>query len=300
MSQTVTTFDARQRVTSSSIRRRNHRRSWLRQRSTPELTIGLILLIVIVATTLLAPVIAGHEPNRSFPGMSLLPPQSDFWLGTDAVGRDVMARVLYGGRVSLRVAIPSVALALALGVVLGLPAGYFGGRVDQVIMRILDIFFAFPAILLAIVLVSILGPSIRNLIFTIGIIYMPRMARIVRAPTIAIKERDFVEAARAMGGSDLRIISRHVLPNAMSPVIVETSLALGQVIITETALSFLGLGSPPPDPTWGAMLSESRQFMSFAPWGAVGPGIAIALTVAAFLMIGHGLRTALDPRHHRG
>lgn len=268
----------------------------LRRRLNPGLLIGLILLILILIGTLGASLIAWHDPNQTAPGMSLMPPQREFIFGTDSIGRDVFARVLYGGRVSLSVAVPSVALALVLGLLLGLPAGYLGGRVDQVIMRLLDILFAFPAILLAITMVSILGASVRNLVITIGIIYAPRMARIVRAPTMSVKERDFIEAARSLGAPDLRVVLRHVLPNVSSPVIVEISLALGQVIITETALSFLGLGPPPPDPSWGAMLSDSRQFMEFAPWTVWAPGAAIVLATASFLLVGHGLRDALNPR----
>jgi peptide/nickel transport system permease protein len=260
------------------------------------LSLGLILLALVLIGTLAAPLIAWHDPNETFPGMSLMPPQRDFVLGTDSIGRDVFARVLYGGRVSLSVAVPSVAMALVLGLLLGLPAGYLGGRVDQVIMRLLDILFAFPAILLAITMVAILGASVRNLVITSGIIYAPRMARIVRAPTMSVKERDFIEAARALGAPDLRVVLRHVLPNVSSPVIVEVSLALGQVIITETALSFLGLGPPPPNPSWGAMLSDSRQFMEFASWTVWAPGAAIVLATASFLLVGHGLREVLNPR----
>lgn len=272
------------------------RRGRARRRPNLELTAGAVLIALLVGATLLAPWLAWHGPNQSNPGMTLAPPGASFPLGTDSLGRDVLSRVLHGGQVSLRVAVPSVALALALGLLLGLPAGYLGGRTDQILMRLLDLLFAFPAILLAIVVVSILGPSLPNLVITIGLIYAPRMARVVRAPTMAVTSRDFVEAARALGATDARIVARHVLPNAASPVIVEVSLALGQVIITETALSFLGLGPPPPDPTWGAMLSENRAFMSFAPWTVLAPGFAIALAVAGFLMLGHGLRVMLDPR----
>ena len=271
----------------------------LRRRLNPELLIGGTLLVAILVLTVAAPLLTSHEPNSTTPGASLLPPDTTFLLGTDAIGRDVFTRVIYGGRVSLAVAFPAVGLALLLGLLFGLPAGYVGGRVDQAIMRVLDVFFAFPAILLALAIVAILGPSIHNLIITIGVIYMPRMARIVRAPTLAIKEQEFIDAARALGVAHHRIVLRHVLPNVSSPVIVEIGLALGQVILTETALSFLGLGPPPPDPSWGAMLSESRQFMEFASWTVLAPGIAIVLATASFLLLGHGLRVALDPRQQR-
>ncbi|MGH2558768.1 MAG: ABC transporter permease [Thermomicrobiales bacterium] len=291
----ATTMQARARQGVAAVPLVRGRRRVL-SRLNVSLVLGTALLAAILVVTLFAPLITWNGPNQTFPGMSLMPPDREFLLGTDSIGRDVFARVAYGGRVSLLVAVPSVALALVLGLALGLPAGYLGGRVDQVIMRVLDVLFAFPAILLAISMVAILGASVRNLVITIGVIYMPRMARIVRAPTMAVRERDFVEAARALGVKDQRIVLRHILPNVASPVIVEVSLALGQVILTETALSFLGLGPPPPDPSWGAMLSESRQFMEFASWTVFGPGIAIVLAISSFLLIGHGLRAVLDPR----
>ena len=266
----------------------------LKPRLSAEFVLGASLLILIVAVTLGAPLVAPYGPNETIPGMALMEPSSDFLLGTDSIGRDVFSRVVYGGRVSLAVAIPAVTLATVLGLLIGLPSGYFGGKLDTVVMRILDVFFAFPAILLAITVISIFGPSLRVLSITIGVIYMPRMARIVRAPTMTIVQREFVEAARSVGVSNVRIILRHVLPNVASPVIVEISLALGQVILTETALSFLGLGVPPPSPTWGSMLSNSRAFMQLAPWTVLAPGAAIILAVAAFLLLGHGLRYLLS------
>lgn len=268
----------------------------MRRRMNPQLALGGILMIVILIATIFASVIAQQDPNAISTVGSLAPPQSGYILGTDSIGRDVFSRVLHGGQVSLQIAIPSVALALVLGMLLGVPAGYLSGRVDQVIMRLLDVLFAFPGILLAMVIVTILGPSIRNLILTIGILYTARMARIIRAPILSIKAQDYVEAAHAIGAGDVRIVSRHVVPNALSPVIVEVTLALGQVILTETALSFLGLGPPPPDASWGAMLSQSRQFMEFASWTVLAPGFAIVVTVASFLLLGHGLRRMLDPR----
>lgn len=261
-----------------------------------QLVLGLALFSILLLATVFASVISTHDPNAITTTGSLAPPQAGHLLGTDSIGRDVFSRVLHGGRVSLQVSVLSVAVALVLGLLLGIPAGYLGGRVDQVITRVLDVLFAFPAILFALVVVTILGPSIRNLALTIGFLYAPRMARIVRAPTLAVKEREFVEAARAIGAGDLRIVSKHILPNASSPVIVEVSLALGQVILTETALSFLGLGPPPPAASWGAMLGQSRQFMEFAPWTVLAPGLAIVLSATCFLLIGHGLRRALDPR----
>ena len=280
-----------------SRRWRRARRFW-RQRVTAPLVLGVALLTIIVLLTLFAPLIAWYGPNETLPGMALKPPSAANPFGADSIGRDVFSRVLHGGRVSFSVAVPAVALATLAGVTLGLLAGYFGGKVDLVIMRLLDVLFAFPAILLAITIVTILGPSVRNLVITIGIIYLPRMARIARAPALAVREREFVEAARSIGVPSGRILLRHVLPNIASPVIVEISLALGQVMLTETALSFLGLGPPPPDPSWGAMLNESRAFMQLAPWTVLAPGGAIVVTIAAFLLIGHGLRSTLNPRAH--
>ncbi|MDQ3693850.1 MAG: ABC transporter permease [Chloroflexota bacterium] len=273
------------------------RRFW-HQRVTPSLVLGAGLLLVVAGLTIFAPLIAWYGPNQTLPGMALQPPTAMNPFGTDAIGRDVFSRVLHGGRVSFSVAIPAVALATVIGVSLGLVAGYFGGKVDLVIMRLLDVLFAFPAILLAITIVTILGPSVRNLVITIGIIYLPRMARIARAPTLSIREREFVEAARSIGVSDFSILWRHILPNIASPVLVEVSLALGQVLLTETALSFLGLGPPPPDPSWGAMVSEGRAFMQLAPWTVLAPGAAIVVATGAFLLIGSGLRSALNPRDH--
>jgi peptide/nickel transport system permease protein len=268
----------------------------LRRRSNIQLILGGSLLLIVLLVTIFAPVITTQGPNSISMTGSLAPPQSGHIFGTDSIGRDVFTRVVYGGRVSLMIAIPSVALALALGMLLGVPAGYFGGKIDQIIMRVLDVLFAFPGVLLAMVIVTILGPSVRNLILTIGILYSARMARIVRAPILSVRRLEYVEAAHSIGSRNLRVILRHVIPNASSPIIVDVTLALGQVILTETALSFLGLGPPPPDPSWGAMLSQSRQFMEFASWTVLAPGFAIIVTVAAFLLLGHGLRQMLDPR----
>lgn len=269
---------------------------WSRFWRQPTLLVGLAILLLIVGSGLTAHLIAPYEPNKPFPGRSLEEPGVAFWLGSDSIGRDVLSRVIFGSRVSLVVAFPSVALALGLGLVLGLLAGYRGGWVDEAINRGLDIFFAFPALLLAIALVAALGPSVPNLILTIGVIYSPRMARVVRAPVLQVKAMDYVTAARTLGADERRLLLGHILPNIPAPIIVETALALSRAMITETSLSYLGLGAPPPDPTWGSMLAQSRQFMEFAPWTAVAPGVAITVTVMSFMLIGNGLRDWLDPR----
>lgn len=272
---------------------------WARHRGwfNIELTIGVVLFVAILFVVLFAPIVAPYSPVKTFPGLALTEPNSNHLFGTDSIGRDVFSRIVYGGRVSLAVAFPAVAIATLLGMIIGLPAGYFGGLFDTIVMRALDVIFAFPAILLAISVVSIFGASLEVLAITIGLLYMPRMARIVRAPTMSVIQREYVEAARSIGVTDLGILLKHVLPNIASPIIVEISLALGQVILTETALSFLGLGVPPPRPTWGAMLSESRAFMRLAPWTVLAPGVTIFLTVASFILIGTGLRRKLLPQN---
>lgn len=255
---------------------------------------GLLLLILVVAV--FAPEIAPYRPEEVHPGMALSPPDAKFRLGTDSVGRDVLSRVIFASRSSVLIVFGSVGLALSIGMVLGVTAGYAGGKTDTLIMRILDIAFAFPVILLAVAIVAVLGPDVRNLILTIGLIYSPVFARVARAPILVIREQEYVQAAQNLGASPWRIITRHILPNSITPVIVEASLNLSRALITESALAFLGLGVPPPTPTWGGMMSQNRQFLEFAPWAVIGPGLAIMLASTAFLFIGTGLRQLLDPR----
>lgn len=260
------------------------------------LWLGGALFIGLVLMAVLAPHLAPFDPNESHRGQSLLPPGGKFLLGTDSVGRDTLSRVIWGSRISLMVSVPSVALALVIGIVLGTLAGYLGGWVDEVIMRTLDVAFAFPVVLLAMAMVAVLGSSIPNLILTIGLVYAPRFVRVVRAPILVLREQEYVQAARSIGAGVVRIMVRHVLPNAIAPVLVEASLALSRAMITETALAFLGMGAPPPDPTWGSMMSRSRQFMEMAPWTVMAPGLAIMIASTAFVLLGNGLRERLDPR----
>jgi peptide/nickel transport system permease protein len=260
------------------------------------LWIGGLLFASLVLTAILAPYLAPIDPNKVHTGKSLVAPDGQFLLGTDSVGRDIFSRVIWGSRISLMVAVPSVALAVSIGLVLGTVAGYLGGWIDELIMRILDIAFAFPVVLLAVAMVAVLGPSIPNLVLTIGLVYAPRFVRVVRAPILALREQEFVQAARSLGASTFGIIWRHILPNAMTPLLIEASLNLSRAMITETALAFLGLGAPPPDPTWGSMMSRSRQFMEMAPWTVMAPGLAIMLASTSFVLLGNGLRDMLDPR----
>ena len=223
-------------------------------------------------------------------------PSAEFPLGTDALGRDLLSRILVGARLSMRVAVLAVALATVAGGALGLVSGYLGGLVDLVIGRIVDVFFAFPAILLALGIVAALGPDPNNVILAIGVVYTPIFARVVRGPVLALRAREFVEAARALGATRARILLRHILPNLVSTLVVQVSLALSWAVLTEGALSFLGLSAQPPAPSWGVMLSEGRQYLEFATHLALFPGIAIMIAVLGFNLLGDGLRDALDPR----
>jgi peptide/nickel transport system permease protein len=257
------------------------------------LGVGLAMLAAMLVLTIFAPLIAPYSPSATSPD-SLAPASAAHWLGTDSIGRDVLSRLIVGGRTTLLITVSAVLIALVAGLILGLAAGYLGGRTDEIIMRLLDVVFAFPVLLLAIAVVAALGPTVPNLILTIAIVYTPAMARVVRAPVLSVKQWDHVEAARSVGMSEMRLVLRHILPIVVSPILVATSLTLSQTIFTVTALSFLGLGPPPPDPNWGGMLSEARQFMELAPLTVVGPALAIVFATLTFIIIANGLREVLD------
>ncbi|MBW3631991.1 MAG: ABC transporter permease [Chloroflexi bacterium] len=257
---------------------------------------GLVVVAALVVVALLAPAIVPYDPiDQSF-RIKLQAPSTEHLLGTDEFGRDVLSRILVGTRVALGVGIVPVAIALVIGVTLGLIAGYFGGGVDQVVMRVIDVLLAFPWLLLAIGIMAILGPGIQNVVIAVAIVYIPAFARIVRGSVLSIKEKEYVEAARAMGQPNTRIIVRHVLANAWAPIIVLATLSIGQAIIYAAGLSFIGLGTQPPDADWGVMLTSGREFLRDAPWLGFFPGLAILITVLAFNLFGDGLRDALDPR----
>lgn len=255
--------------------------------------IGVLMLTALLIVTAFAPLIAPFDPAATSPD-SLAGASARHWLGTDQIGRDVLSRLIVGGRTTLLITVSAVAIALAAGLILGLASGYCGGLVDEAVMRVLDVVFAFPVLLLAIAVVAALGPTVPNLIVTIAIVYTPAMARVVRAPVLSVKQWDHVEAARSIGMSELRLVLRHILPVIASPILVATSLTLSQSIFTVTALSFLGLGPPPPDPNWGGMLSEARQFMELAPLTVIGPAAAIVFATLTFIVLANGLREVLD------
>jgi peptide/nickel transport system permease protein len=257
--------------------------------------IGTTLTLLIVALALLANQIAPYDPTALNARHRLEAPTADFRFGTDRLGRDVFSRVVHGARSSLGIAAASVAVSLILGAMLGLFAGYFGGALDLVIGRIMDVLFSFPALLLAIAVAAMLGPGVRNTALAIAVVYTPLFARVIRGPVISERHRDYVQAARVIGASHPAIIYRHILPNVVSPIIIQASAALSTAILLEAALSYIGLGTQPPAPSWGTMLSEGRTFLETAPWMSIFPGLAIALTVLAFNLLGDGLRDAFDP-----
>lgn len=256
---------------------------------------GLVLL-GLVAVALLGERITPYDPLAQSIPDRLQPPSAEHWFGTDELGRDVFSRVLDGASVSLQVGFVAVGISLVAGSLIGLVAGYYGRWLDDGLMRFMDVLFAFPAILLAIVVVAVLGPGITNAMIAIGIVYTPIFARIARASSLSVREEVYVRAARSSGGGDLRIMARHVLPNIAAPLIVQTSLSLAFAILSEAALSFLGLGVQPPDPSWGRMLSEGRSFIEQAWWMALFPGLAIFVVVLAFNVLGDALRDVLDPK----
>ncbi len=257
--------------------------------------IGLLICLVVILAAIFAEVLAPYDPSESHYEAILSAPSAQFWLGTDEIGRDILSRVIYGARVSIQVALVSIALAIVLGSMLGMIAGYFGGWIDHVVMRVMDGMLAFPMLVLALGIIAVLGPSLLNTTLAITIINVPSFARLVRAQVLVVRKLDFVLAARALGAGDLRIMLRHVWPSVVGNLIVYASLRASTAIITESSLSFLGLGAQPPTPSWGQMLSTAMQYWD-AWWMSVFPGIAIFITVIALNFLGDSLRDTLDAR----
>ena len=267
-------------------------------RRDPATLIGLFIVCLLILVALFAPYIATHGANQST-GTLLAQPSWEHPFGTNIQGRDLFSRVVLGSRNSLIVAFPSVLLAVAIGLPLGMLVGYLGGYTDSTVLRVFDIMFALPTILFAIALVAYLGPSLPNLILTITILYIPRVAMVARAPTLSVKTRDFVLAGKMFGARNARILRTHILPNIAAPVLVESSLLLSEALLTEAALSFLGLGVQPPNPSWGADLGKGRQFMELGAHQVVFPGVTIMVAVLGFNLLGDGLRDFFDPRLRR-
>lgn len=270
---------------------------WRRVGRIRNLTIGGSIVGGLVLVALLAPWIAPFDPVADADlNNYLAPPGGRFLLGADTFGRDVFSRVVYGTRVSLGVGIAVQVTALALGMTLGLLSGFYGRWADNVIMRVAEVIFAFPGLLFAIAIMAVIGPSLYNVFLALGLVSWTSLARVVRGQVLAIKEQEYVEAARAVGAGSARILLRHVLPNTLAPAIILVTLGIGGAILAEASLSFLGLGAQPPTPSWGSMLSTGRDYLLQAPWLSLYPGLAIFLTVMGFNLLGDGLRDLLDPR----
>lgn len=271
----------------------------LRRNKLAVISVCWILSVVLVACSadLWVPQVLGSPTaidSATAAGRSLLPPSLEHPFGTDLLGRDVLSRVIYGARVSLAVGLLATSISTAIGLIMGALAAYYGGVWDVIIMRLADIFLAFPYILFTIAILAVFGPGFQNVFIAIGILGWPSIARVFRSAILSVKENDYVDAARAMGASDFRIIVRHIFPNSVATIIVYATMTIGGAILTESALSFLGMGVQPPTPSWGLMISDGKTYLSTAPWLMICPGVAILSTVLAFTMLGDGLRDALD------
>ncbi len=271
---------------------------WLRLKKNRLAMLGLVLFAAMTILVLSADLFMDYEEDAVAQNLSMRfrPPSGEHLLGTDQFGRDVLARVIYGGRISLFVGMATICVSLTAGAVIGASAAYYGGRVDNILMRIMDVFLAVPNILMAITLVAALGTSLFNLVLAMGVSQIPRMSRIVRSSVLGIIGQEYIEAARACGTSDARIIFRHILPNAMGPILVQATQTVARSVITIASLSFIGLGISEPTPEWGSMLSEAKGQLRYRPYLAVAPGVAIVMAVMSLTLLGDGLRDAMDPR----
>jgi peptide/nickel transport system permease protein len=269
---------------------------WTRLRRSPSAMIGLTLIMLLLLIAFMADSIASQGIDDQDLRKGFLSPNEEFRLGTDEFGRDMLSRIIHGSRVSLRVGIIATAISAVIGVGLGAIAGYFGGKIDYVIQGMIDVSWSFPTVLMAIFLIAVLGPGLTNVMIAVGVVYWGGFARVVRGQVLSLREWEFVTAARSIGANDSRILLRHILPNVVSPVIIMGTLMMGDAILIEATLSFLGMGAQPPIPSWGSILSSGRSYLRLAPWITTFPGIAIMLTVLGFNLLGDGLRDALDPR----
>ncbi len=285
----------------SEVKQKNKKRSqwldvWMRLKKNKSAMFGMFIIGLLFFCAIFADVIAPYGIDDQNLANSLVKPNSEFWFGTDNFGRDIFSRIIHGSRISLQVGFVAVSISMIVGGALGAIAGFFGGRLDNIIMRSMDILLAIPSILLAISIVSALGPGLINVMIAVGISSIPSYSRIVRASVITLKDQEFVEAARAVGTSNFRIITKHIIPNALAPIIVQATLGVAGAILSAAGLSFIGLGIQPPTPEWGSMLSAGRQFIRDYPHISMYPGLVIMITIFGLNLFGDGLRDALDPR----
>ncbi|MGH7571671.1 MAG: ABC transporter permease [Gemmatimonadota bacterium] len=269
---------------------------WKALRRNPLAMTGAAVVLLLVVLGIAGPWIAPYDPLIQNLARGLEGPSVEHWFGTDSFGRDILSRVLYGARISLLVGVASQAIAFSLGVFLGVVSGYYGGRIEGLIMRLADVTLAFPTLLLLIAITAAFQPGLTVVFVAIGVVGWAGMARLVRSQALVVRELDFVQAARALGMGDLRLLARHVLPNCLAPAIIAVTLGMASAILLEAALSFIGLGAQPPTPSWGSMISDGRDFLRTAPWISIFPGLAIGLVVLGFNLFGDGLRDAMDPR----
>jgi dipeptide transport system permease protein len=293
------------RLSDAAIRRQVLTEFWFYFRQNRGAVVGMWVFLVLVIVAVFAQLIAPHDPTQQYRDALLVPPvwqeggRASFLLGTDAVGRDMLSRLIYGAQYSLFIGIVVVAIALIGGIFVGLLAGFFGGWVDTVIMRVMDVILAFPSLLLALVLVAVLGPGLTNAMIAIAIVYQPHFARLTRAAVMGEKEREYVTAARVAGAGKLRLMFKTILPNCLAPLIVQATLSFSSAVLDSAALGFLGMGAQPPASEWGTMLAEAREFILRAWWVVTLPGLAILISVLAINLMGDGLRDALDPKLKR-
>ncbi|PZQ96981.1 MAG: dipeptide ABC transporter permease DppC [Cereibacter sphaeroides] len=297
--------DTTVKLSDAAIRRRMLAEFWFYFRQNRGAVIGMWIFIALVFIAVFAQLIAPHSPTQQYRDALLVPPfwqeggNPSFLLGTDAVGRDMLSRLIYGAQYSLFIGVVVVAIALFGGIIIGLIAGFFGGWIDSVIMRVMDVILAFPSLLLALVLVAILGPGLTNAMIAIAIVYQPHFARLTRAAVMGEKNREYVTAARVAGAGNIRLMFKTILPNCLAPLIVQATLSFSSAVLDSAALGFLGMGAQPPAPEWGTMLAEAREFILRAWWVVTLPGLAILISVLAINLMGDGLRDALDPKLKR-
>lgn len=281
-----------------SVERSQWQEIWRRLKKNRQAMLGLYVFCFIVLVAIIAPVFVDYKTHAIQQNIAnkLQLPDSVHWLGTDGFGRDILARILFGARISLTVGVITAVSALIGGGIIGAIAGYYGGKIDNIIMRVMDIFLSMPSVLLAIAVIAALGTGIVNIMIAVFIAYVPIYARVIRGSILSVRNKEFIEAARAVGANDFRIITKHIIPNVIGPVIVQATLGVGEIIMTAAGLSFLGLGIDPPMPEWGAMLSEGKELIRYLPYLVIFPGLCIMLTVLSLNLLGDGLRDALDPR----